>query len=110
MTVDLFTPQDTAVPLNGHQEGAMGWIRSAPIEQVKANALALAKAAGGEGQGPLMPEPRDIAPPEYGTRIRRSGMVNALEDQDFVTAVKPPGGRIWSLPESPPTSAPRTRP
>lgn len=75
MTLDLFTPQDTAVLLIDHQEGTMSWIRSAPLEQVKANALALARAATALGmpllltssleeqaQGPLMPELRGIAP------------------------------------------------
>jgi len=101
MTLDLFTPQDTAVLLIDHQDGTMGWIRSAPVEQVKANALALAKAATALGmplvltssleeqaQGPLMRELRDVAPQEYRTRIRRSGMVNAMEDPAFAKAVR----------------------
>ena len=101
MTLDLFTPQDTAVLLIDHQDGTMGWIRSAPVEQVKANALALALAATALGmplvltssleeqaQGPLMRELRDVAPQEYRTRIRRSGMVNAMEDPAFAKAVR----------------------
>ena len=104
MTFDLFTPEDTAVLLIDHQEGTMSWIRSAPVEQVKANALALAKAATALGmplvltssleeqaQGPLMPELRDVAAQEYEDRIRRSRMVNAMEDQNFAAAVKATG-------------------
>ncbi|MEV7630095.1 isochorismatase family protein [Actinoplanes sp. NPDC089786] len=101
MPLDLFTPQNTAVLLIDHQEGTMSWIRSAPLEQVKANALAVAKAATALDmplvltssledmvQGPLLPELRDIAPQQYATRIRRSGVVNAMEDHQFATAVK----------------------
>lgn len=104
MTLDLFTPQDTAVLLIDHQEGTMSWIRSAPIEQVKANALALARAATAlgmplvltssmeeEAQGPLIPDLRDVAPEAYHARIRRSGMVNAMEDPGFATAVRATG-------------------
>lgn len=38
----LFTPEDSAVLLIDHQHGTMSWIRSQPLEQAKANALALA--------------------------------------------------------------------
>ncbi|MFY1669542.1 isochorismatase family protein [Plantactinospora sp. WMMB334] len=100
MTLDLFTPADTAVLLIDHQEGTMSWIRSAPIAHERANAVALARAAKALGmplvltssledheQGPLVTELRDVAPQEYESRIRRAGMVNAMEDPDFAAAV-----------------------
>ncbi|GGP73821.1 isochorismatase family protein [Saccharothrix coeruleofusca] len=104
MALDLFTPEDTAVLLIDHQVGTMSWIRSAPVEHVKANAVALAAAATALGmplvltssleeqrQGPLIAELRDVAPREYESRVRRSGMVNAMEDPDFAAAVTATG-------------------
>lgn len=106
MTAELFTPADTAVLLIDHQVGTMGWIRSADIDDVKTNALALAKAAKAldlplvltssledQAQGPLSPELESIAPHEYQNRIRRTGVVNAMEDPAFAAAVKATGRR-----------------
>lgn len=75
MTAELFTAADTAVLLIDHQVGTMGWIRSADIDDVKTNALALARAAKAldlplvltsslqdQAQGPLSPELESIAP------------------------------------------------
>lgn len=42
---DLFTPDDTAILLIDHQDGTMSWVRSIPLEDLKANALAPPKAA-----------------------------------------------------------------
>ncbi|SDF40738.1 Nicotinamidase-related amidase [Lentzea fradiae] len=104
MALDLFTPEDTAVLLIDHQVGTMSWIRSAPVDEVKANAVALAAAATALGlplvlttsleeerQGPLITELRDAAPDAHEARVRRSGMVNAMEDPDFAAAVTATG-------------------
>lgn len=106
MTADLFTPDDTAVLLIDHQLGTMSWVRSTGFDEMKANALALAKAAKAlnlplvltssleeQAQGPLAPELEQIAPKEYADRIRRVGVVNAFDDPNFADAVKATGRR-----------------
>jgi nicotinamidase-related amidase len=104
MTVSLFTPDDTAVLLIDHQVGTTSWVRSTDFEEMKANALALAKAAKALAmplvlttsmedhfQGPLLKEFEEITPDEYATRIQRVGVVNAMDDPDFAAAVKATG-------------------
>jgi len=104
MSLNLFTPDDTAVLLIDHQVGTMGWVRSTDREEMKTNALALAKAAKTldmplvltssleeHAQGPLAPELEQIAPTEYAGRIRRLGVVNAMDDPNFAEAVKNAG-------------------
>ncbi|ONI74365.1 isochorismatase [Kribbella sp. ALI-6-A] len=104
MTSNLFTPEDTAILLIDHQVGTMSWVRSGDRDEMKANALALAKAAKALGmplvltssledhqQGPLAEELKDIAPEEYANRIQRVGVVNALEDENFAAAVRGTG-------------------
>lgn len=101
MTLSSFTPDDSAVLLIDHQVGTMSWVRSIPLEEMKGNAQALARAAKALGmplvltssledraQGPLMEELQDIAPDEYTARIRRLGVVNALDDPNFADAVR----------------------
>lgn len=104
MSVSLFSADDTAVLLIDHQEGTMSWVRSMPLEDMKRNALALAKAATALGmpliltssledqaQGPLMPELREVAPEAFDARVRREGVVNALDDPGFASAVRGAG-------------------
>jgi len=106
MAISLFDPGATAILLIDHQEGTMSWVRSTPLKEMKQNALALAKAAKALGmplvltssleeraQGPLMPELRDVAPEEFDARIRRAGVVNAMDDKDFAAAVREAGRR-----------------
>lgn len=101
MSDDLFTPGDSAVLLIDHQLGTMSWVRSTPLDEMQANAMALARAAKAlsmplvlttsledQAQGPLPDEMAEIAPEEHAGRIRRSGVVNALDDPDFAAAVK----------------------
>jgi nicotinamidase-related amidase len=104
MSVKLFTPDDTAVLLIDHQVGTMGWVRSTEFEEMKKNALALAKAAKALGmplvltssledqaQGPVLEEFAEIAPEEFANRIQRLGVVNAMDDPNFLAAVKDAG-------------------
>ncbi len=106
MSVTLFDPENTAVLLIDHQVGTMGWARSTPFDDMKAKALALAKAARAldmplilttsmedHAQGPLLPEFAEIAPEEYANRIQRHGVVNALDDPAFAAAVRAAGKR-----------------
>ncbi|MBE9139793.1 isochorismatase family protein [Nodosilinea sp. LEGE 07088] len=97
----IFTPQDSALLLIDHQVGTMQLIKNIPLDQVKRNAIALAKTATILGipvvmtssqeqnlQGALMPELAAILPDIYEKRIQRAGIVNAWHDPNFKQAVK----------------------
>lgn len=101
MALDLFTPEDTAVLLIDHQLGTMRWVGSTDRDEMRANALALAKAAKAldlplvltssledQAQGALAPELEPIAPDEFANRTRRVGVVNAMDDPNFAEAVE----------------------
>jgi nicotinamidase-related amidase len=104
MTAQPFTADNAAMLLIDHQVGTMGWVGSIAFEEMKANALGLAKAAKALGmplvltssmeeyaQGPLLAELADIAPEEFAGRIQRQGVVNAFDDKNFADAVKATG-------------------
>ncbi|WP_329154821.1 isochorismatase family protein (plasmid) [Streptomyces sp. NBC_01454] len=104
MTAQPFTADNTAMLLIDHQVGTMGWVGSIPFDEMKANALALAKAAKAldipvvvtssmeeYAQGPLLAELEEIAPEEFAARIKRQGVVNAFDDENFAAAVKAAG-------------------
>lgn len=97
---NLFTPDNTALLLIDHQVGTMKLIKTLPLEVVKRNTLALAKAAKilnlpviltssqeERIQGPLMPELEEILPTAFATRVKRAGIVNAWKDANFKAAV-----------------------
>ncbi|MEW1722889.1 isochorismatase family protein [Streptomyces sp. NPDC093109] len=99
-----FTADNTAMLLIDHQVGTMGWVGSIAYDEMKANALALAKTAKAVGiplvltssmeayaQGPLLPELADIAPEEFAARVQRQGVVNAFDDKNFAEAVTATG-------------------
>jgi nicotinamidase-related amidase len=100
----IFLPADSALLLIDHQIGTMQLIKNIPLDVAKRNALALAKTAKilnipviltssqeQNAQGPLMPELEQILPDEFGARVKRAGIVNAWNDQNFVAAVKKTG-------------------
>ncbi|MFJ8027736.1 isochorismatase family protein [Streptomyces sp. NPDC096311] len=104
MPAQSFTAENTAMLLIDHQVGTMGWVRSIPFEQMKANALALANTAKAVdiplvltssmeeyAQGPLLAELAEIAPKEFEARIKRLGVVNAMDDENFAAAVRETG-------------------
>ncbi|MGH3242823.1 MAG: isochorismatase family protein [Spirillospora sp.] len=106
MSLNLYTPESAAVVLIDHQAGTVGWVRSTDQDGLKANAFALAKAAKAldmplilttsleeHAQGPILPEFAEIAPDEYANRIRRQGVVNAMDDPAFAEAIKETGRR-----------------
>jgi len=99
-----FTGSDAAMLLVDHQVGTMGWVQSIPFEEMKRNALMLAKTARilsmpvvltssmeEYAQGPLLNELSDILPKEFAARIKRMGVVNAMDDTAFAEAVKATG-------------------
>jgi nicotinamidase-related amidase len=93
-----------------HQVGTMGWVNSTTFDEMKRNALILAKAAGilklpviltssmeEQAQGPLLEELETLLPAEFASRIKRQGIVNAMEDGDFAAAVKATGRKKFIL-------------
>ena len=93
--------RDAAVLLIDHQVGTMSWVRSTPFEEMKRNALMLAKTAKilklpvvltssmeDHAQGPLLNELAEILPEAFQARILRAGIVNAMHDKHFAAAVK----------------------
>ncbi len=106
MPYERFTGDKAALLLIDHQVGTMGWAKSMPLEELKRNALMLAKTAKilkmpvvltssmeEYAQGPLLPELEAILPAEFAARIKRLGIVNAMDDENFAAAVKATGRR-----------------
>lgn len=104
MTYENFSADNAALLLIDHQVGTMGWAKSMPFEELKRNALMLAKAARilklpvvltssmeEHAQGPLLSELEEILPTEYAGRIKRLGIVNAMDDENFAAAVHATG-------------------
>lgn len=99
--------RDAAVLLIDHQVGTMSWVKSIPLEEMKRNAVMLAKTAKilklpvvltssmeDHAQGPLMRELEEALPQEFGTRIKRAGIVNAMNDPNFAAAVEATGRKM----------------
>lgn len=104
MTHENFNADNAALLLIDHQVGTMGWAKSMPFAELKRNALMLAKAARilklpvvltssmeEHAQGPLLSELEEILPAEFAGRIKRLGIVNAMDDEHFAAAVKATG-------------------
>jgi nicotinamidase-related amidase len=104
MTFQRLTGDSAALLLIDHQVGTMGWVTSTTFDEMKKNAIILAKAAKilkiptvltssmeEAAQGPLLSELEDILPAEFAARIKRAGIVNAMDDDAFAAAVKATG-------------------
>lgn len=100
-----FNSQDSVMLLVDHQIGTMSWVGSISFEEMKRNALMLAKTAAILGiptvltssmeehaQGPLLSELEQILPKEFANRVKRAGVVNAMADENFAAAVKAAAG------------------
>ena len=87
-----------------HQVGTMGWVKSIPFDEMKRNALTLAQAARilklpivltssmeEYAQGPLLSELEGVLPAEFAARIKRVGIVDAMDDENFAAAVRATG-------------------
>lgn len=101
MMYQPFNAQNSILLLIDHQIGTMSWVGSISFEEMKQNALMLAKSAAALGmpavltssmeeyaQGPLLSELKDILPSEFENRVLRAGIVNAMTDENFANAVK----------------------
>ena len=106
MTFEKFNADDTALLLIDHQVGTMGWVKSIPFEAMKRNAIMLAHTARilkmpvvltssmeEYAQGPLLSELQAILPTQFEQRVKRFGIVNAMDDANFAAAVKATGRR-----------------
>ncbi|WP_241617470.1 isochorismatase family protein [Rosenbergiella epipactidis] len=104
MAFNKFTAENAAMLLIDHQVGTMGWAKSMPFEELKRNTLMLAKSAAilnmpvlltssmeEHTQGPLLEEMRSILPAAFEKRIKRMGIVNAMDDDNFAAAVRATG-------------------
>ena len=104
MSQERFTGSNAALVLIDHQKGTMSWARSIPFEVMKRNTIMLAKSAKilkmpivltssmeEFVQGPLLAELADIAPDAFAKRIKRMGIVNAMDDKAFAEAVRASG-------------------
>lgn len=104
MNNDMFNSQNAALLLIDHQVGTMGWVKSTSFEEMKRNALMLAKTAKilnlptvltssmeEYAQGPLLSELEEILPEQFAARVKRFGIVNAMDDENFAAAVKATG-------------------
>lgn len=102
-----FTIENTALILVDHQVGTINWagaLTPDQREEVKLWARLMARFAKGSGmpivltssleteaQGMLIPEFQTILPDEYAARIKRTGVINAWEDENFANAVRNTG-------------------
>ena len=104
MNYEKLNADNAAMLLIDHQVGTMGWAKSLPFEELKRNALMLAKTAKilkmptvltssmeEYAQGPLLAGLETILPDEFAARIKRFGIVNAMDDENFAKAVKATG-------------------
>ena len=104
MNSERFNGANAAMLLIDHQIGTMSWVRSAPLDEIKKNTVVLAKAARALNmpviltssmeehvQGPLMPELQVILPEAFAARIKRAGVVDAMDDENFASAVRATG-------------------
>jgi len=104
MAYEKFTADNAAMLLIDHQVGTMGWVKSIPFEDMKRNALMLAKVARiyklpvvltssmeEYAQGPLVSELAEILPNAFAARVKRVGIVNAMDDDRFAAAVRATG-------------------
>jgi len=101
MAYEKFSAGNAALLLIDHQVGTMGWAKSMPFAEMKRNALMLAKTGKilklpvvltssmeEHAQGPLLAELETILPDQFAARIKRLGIVNAMDDENFAKAVK----------------------
>ncbi|WP_448003180.1 isochorismatase family protein [Agromyces bauzanensis] len=104
MHENVYTADNAAMLLIDHQVGTIAWTASSKTGDIKRNAVSLATIAKAFDmplvltssqeesiQGPLIPELAKVAPKEYAARVRRSGIVNAMHDENFAAAVRATG-------------------
>ena len=99
MNYERFNSDNAALLLIDHQLGTMSWVKSISPEELKRNTVMLAKVAEilvltvvltssmeEYTQGPLLSELRGILPAAFAARVKRIGIVNAMDDESFARA------------------------
>jgi len=99
-----FTVENAAMLLIDHQQGTIKLARNLPYAEIVQNTRALARTAVETGmpliltssmetnfQGLLLDDIQKIAPEAYDKRIKRPGIVDAWEYEDFKKAVEATG-------------------
>ena len=95
-----FKKEDTIILLIDHQVGTLEWCANRPKEMIISRTRALARLAKAldipviltssqedRAQGLLIPEIQELLPEEYASRIKRAGITNAWNDENFRKAV-----------------------
>jgi nicotinamidase-related amidase len=101
-----FTPDSAALVLIDHQVGTVQLVKNIMPDTAVRNAVLLGQAALAYGmpiiltssqedhiQGPLHPAIQQAMPEAYVNRVKRSGIVNAWTDPNFVKAIEATGRR-----------------
>lgn len=101
---EQFKPESAALLLIDYQVGVMQLIKTQTPENALKNAIALAKVAKIYGipivlttseedqlQGGVPQTLRDAVPDDYDKRVKRHGLVNAWNDENFKAAVEATG-------------------
>lgn len=99
-----FTIENSAMLLIDHQQGTIKLARNISREEIVQNTRALARTAAETGmpliltssmetafQGMLLEDLREIAPKAYERRVKRPGIVDAWEYEDYKKAVEATG-------------------
>ena len=99
-----FTIENSAMLLIDHQQGTIKLARNISREEIVQNTRALARTAAETGmplvltssmetafQGMLLEDLREIAPEAYEQRVKRPGIVDAWEYEDYKKAVEATG-------------------
>jgi nicotinamidase-related amidase len=95
-----FTTTNAAMVLIDHQAGTINLARNIPRAEIVRNMRALARTAVENGmplvlttsletefQGPMLDDLKAIAPEAYNKRVRRHGVVDCWDDENFKNAV-----------------------
>lgn len=95
-----FTKDDTVMLLIDHQTGTLNFAANRPHEMIISRTRALAKFAKAldipvvltssqedHAQGPLIQDLQELLPQEFEGRVKREGITNAWDDENFKNAV-----------------------
>lgn len=95
-----FTKDDTVMLLIDHQTGTLNFAANRPHEMIISRTRALAKFAKAlnipvvltssqedHAQGPLIHDLQELLPQEFEDRVKREGITNAWDDENFKNAV-----------------------
>ncbi|MCD9574186.1 isochorismatase family protein [Flavobacterium soyae] len=95
-----FTKDDTVMLLIDHQTGTLNFAANRPHEMIVSRTRALAKFAKAldipvvltssqedHAQGPLIQDLQELLPQEFADRVKREGITNAWDDENFKNAV-----------------------